>query len=181
MALLFRSPAQPGSNPSSSSIFEARSLSPTQPLSCCVCRKGRGRRKTCVEQLAHSHLSTVLPQTPVPSWLPPRLTSPVPWLPLLFTESPLFLEFLLLFLESGWLHLFFYIPLSKFQRTLWSLMNLFSQPPQKQVCSVLQIKEPITDTQGIQPTGLSHMEGRPCSNLALAFDLLCGLCFLIQW
>lgn len=75
---------------------------------------------------------------------------------------------------------FFHIPVNKFQRTLWSLVNLFSQPPQKQASSVVQIKESITDTRGIQPTGLPHTESRPCSNLASAFDLLCGLCFLLQ-
>lgn len=162
-------------------MFEAKSLSPTQPLAGCVCRNGRGGRKLCVErveQLAHSHLSWSFPRRLFPPGYHPDW---LPWSPLLFRESPPFLEFLLLFLESGWLHLFFYIPLSKFHRTLWSLMNLFSQPPQEQVCSVLQIKEPVTDIQGIQPTGLSHTEGRPCSNLTLAFDLLCGLCFLIQW
>ena len=77
--------------------------------------------------------------------------------------------------------LFFpYIPLCEFQSTLWLLMNLFLQPPQKQASSVLQIKEPITDTKGSQLTGLPHTEGRSCSHLASAFDLLCGLCFLTQ-
>lgn len=134
-----------------------------------------------MEQLAYSHLSTgpapdacsllVTTQTDFPRALIALAVHRIPTVPgISFIVSRIWVA----------APFFFYIPLSKFQRTLWSLMNLFSQPPQKQVCSVLQIKEPITDTQGIQPTGLSHMEGRPCSNLALAFDLLCGLCFLIQ-
>ena len=73
-----------------------------------------------------------------------------------------------------------HIPLCEFQSTLWLLMNLFLQPPQKQASSLLQIKEPITDTKGSQPTGLPHTEGRSCSHHASAFDLLCGLCFLTQ-
>lgn len=66
--------------------------------------------------------------------------------PLLFLESPLFLEFLLLFLQSGWLYLLFFggffcfcffIHLNEFHKTLWSLMNAVSQPPVKQAYSML--------------------------------------------
>lgn len=135
----------------------------------------------CEEQLVQGLRSKVPPHAAVPSWLLPTLTSSVPRSPSVFLESPLSLEFLLLFLESGWLHFFFFhIPLCEFQSTLWLLMSLFLQPPQKQASSVLQIKEPITDTKGSQPTGLPHTEGRSCSHLASAFDLLCGLCFLTQ-
>lgn len=74
-------------------------------------------------------------------WSSPRLTLPRVLLSLAVLKIPIVPGISFIVSRIWWLH----IPLSGFQRTLWSLKNLFSQPPQKQVSSVLQIKEPITE------------------------------------
>lgn len=144
--LPFCSPAQPGSSPVIVEFIPATFMLAAQS------EEAEGSHVWDSWHTATSPKSVpsrLFPPDCHPHWFFPSVLSL--WL---FLESSLFLDCLLLFLDSGWLHLFFHITLDEFQKTLWSLMNLFSPPPQKQASSVLQIKEPITDTKGIQPTGL---------------------------
>ena len=110
--------------------------SPIQSLSCCVCLKWKGRRTMCGEQLVQGLRSKVPPHA-VPSWLLPTLTSSAPTSPSVFLESPLSLEFLLLFLESGWLHFFFpYPPLWVSEYLMVVNESIFTTSPETSVFGV---------------------------------------------
>lgn len=126
----FCSPAQPGRNPVTVQFTPATFMPSAQS------EEAEGSHVWNSWHTATSQRS-VRPQLPLPSWLPPRLILPQ-CLVSLAVRRIFAVPGISLIVSRLWVVApFFHITLSEFQKTVWSLMNLFSQPPQKQASSML--------------------------------------------